>query len=223
MRSILVFILVAVVVVVSVQRSRTFATATERIVTTVVAAGVLVIGFSSASHAGSIQKDRAPTTKMVCSVGAHQFCIWPEHRKFLPVFQQMTTRLDHVPETLAAAEHTSYEQGLRGHEYEGHDFSLLEGQAFQAAFGVALQSDFHLPTKLCPLASPELESQRSDLLWKLTAWLTVRIYGVAQPSAVHGGVSDVMDEVVPLLQQTDDVQAAWVEARRSDIVSFHCA
>jgi hypothetical protein len=222
-RAFLAFLLAAAAIIVSAQRHRSFASTLERTITTFVAAGVLLIGFSFTAHAGSVQQDRAPTTNMTCTVGSHQFCIWPEHQKFLPVFQQMTVRLDQVPEILAAAEQTSYEQGLRGHEYEGHDFSLLEGQPFQAAFGVALQSDFHVPTKLCPLPTPELEAQRSDLLWRLTAWLTVRVYGAGQPSGIHGGISDAMNEVVPLTQQPDDVQAAWVDARKTDITAFHCA
>lgn len=157
---------------------------------------------------------------MLCTVGTHTLCLWPEHIKFLPAFQQMTERMDQIPADQVRLPTVVYEQGLRGKIDEGHGFGLLEGQPFDAASDIAIAADFSLP--FCPLATPELNEERSNLFWRLSAWLTVHISGGGQPAALHGGFENEMAEVLPLTQQSEDVQARWVQARKDEIKGFVC-
>jgi hypothetical protein len=215
-------VLVAVAIVVPQQRGQRFGPRWAPLAITGVGLATLVGCAVLVDQAGPVQVLRRPTNNMRCSDGAHVFCVWPEHHRFLGVFQQMTDRLDAVPTALVQANPISYELGLRGPEHDLEDFSLLEGQPWQAAFGVAVQNIGKSFETLCTAASPELSDKRSEMIWELVTWLAVRIYGDGQPSALQGGSGVDMNEMIALTRQPEEVQAKWFSARKDAVDQTPC-
>jgi hypothetical protein len=186
-------------------------------VLTVVLAG---IGIAMA-HIGPVKVQRL-SSKKLCSVGRHSFCIWPEHRKYLVSFNEMSRRLDAVPPGLFPINSRSYEVGLLGAANDTQGFSLLEGQTWQAGFIVAGQSVTHGFTRFCNAPTPALQAKKNQAFWELVSWLSIRIHGGGLPAELHGGPSVNMNDIERITKTSEESQAQWIATRKSIYNSTPC-
>ncbi|HEY1619338.1 MAG TPA: hypothetical protein VGG25_17080 [Streptosporangiaceae bacterium] len=177
----------------------------------VVVAAVVVMPLSQ-----NVLEARATPAEPLCSATVSKVCLWPEDRKYLGDVTALALRAERLP-ALFRVPSAFYEQGLQPRTDAG-DFSLDNGSVsdglmwFVAATmeGDVWASTFGSRACFPPSMSEASYSKLQHAALLLTQWLTTRIFGGVQPSAVFGGPPGVDPVAVGhLAEEPEATQAAF--------------
>lgn len=165
---------------------------------------------------------RAPVAKPLCVHGAMEYCLWPEHAKYVPMVRALDRRVAALPVQLALPDRvvdyalsgsTTWTDGDVEVELPGSfspEFDISAGSRWALARGVASAILSRVFTECKPGAEPDPE-HRWDQLY---AWLEWRLagggspdYGTNAPAGLQEAWS-VGRQVAD--RQSDADQATWV-------------
>lgn len=171
-----------------------------------IAAFVVVFG---AHQVTTVISYRDPIAQPLCVQGEIEYCLWPEHAKYVPMVEAVDQRVADLPIQLALPEKI-VDYALSGStQWVGPDmaialegtfppeFDISEGSQWALARGVASAITSEVFAECESDASRDLDSQRNQLF----AWLEWRLAG--------GGAPDYQTNAPAQLE------AAWSTGHRS--------
>jgi hypothetical protein len=174
--------------------------AASRLVLPALVAVAIAVALSATAPVTS----RAPADEAICVDGSRtRLCIWPEHEKYLSIIEDISTRIDHLPNAFAVPPRIN-EYGVEevdyvedGVHYPIEDappyFSIIEGSTWSYAGGIAYAID-NATREGCDFFNPALPDA-GPRLNALHAWLEAYLVG--------GGVPDYSTNARP------ETQEAW--------------
>ncbi|BCL15773.1 hypothetical protein [Micromonospora sagamiensis] len=157
----------------------------------------------------SVVGHRAPVAKPLCIQGVMEYCLWPEHAKYVPMIQDLDRRLAALPVQLPAPERV-VDYALSGStEWIDEEIEVELPGAFPPEFDISTGSRWALARGI---AAAILDSTFADCghrtqpdpdhRWdQLHAWLEWRLAG--------GGTHDYSTNA------PSDLQAAWSVGRQT--------
>jgi len=174
-----------------------------------VAVAALVV---AASHVAlPVQQPRSPVASPLCVNGHIEYCLWPEHEKYVPLIRQVDAEVGAVPLDLPLPPKivdyslSGSTQWIDGNQVElpgeyAPEFDISEGSRWALARGVAKAITRSVLSTCERSAAIEDPAHHWDLL---LAWLEVRLAGGGSPDYTTNAPANI--------------QAAWFEARRVSV------
>lgn len=204
---------------------------TPKVVRATAAVAILVVALSSFWSSGALVEARAAPAAPLCTDTRPTMCLWPEERKYEPVFAAMATRIDALPASIFRSPASFSEQGLlppTGHYEDGAplyngSFYILEGSTWDAGVTIADGILRESIGPACAAAEPTEQNRLTQSYGELSVWLTARITGAGQPSQIHGGPPGVdVRAVGELIRRPESEQVAWVRDHIRAIHAVRC-
>lgn len=150
---------------------------------------------------------RSPVAQPLCVRGAMDYCLWPEHEKYVPLIKSVDSAVADLPGEVAIPERV-VDYSLSGStRWEGEvqielrgdfpsEFDISEGSRWALARGIAAAI-----TKSTLSGCASVAGSDDEHRWEqLSAWLEARLAGSRSP--------DYTTDAPPELQE------AWAEGRR---------
>ncbi|MGK5444854.1 hypothetical protein ACSNN7_23925 [Micromonospora sp. URMC 105] len=200
----------------------------------VVVALAALVGVVVAHLTTTVVTHRAPVAKPLCVQGKIEYCLWPEHAKYVPLVEDLDRRLAALPVQLPLPERV-VDYSLSGSqrwidEYSSvqlpgtfaPEFDISEGSRWALARGVASAIVSSVFAECDRDARPDPERRRD----RLFAWLEWRLAG--------GGTPDYTTDAPGNLQaawavghrtaggESEPEQAAWVSGLIAETKERYC-
>jgi hypothetical protein len=200
----------------------------------VVVALVALLGTVTAHVSTTLVSYRSPTAEPLCVEGTIEYCLWPEHAKYVSMVEGLDHQVAHLPLQLALPKRvvdyalsgsTQWIDPRTSVELAGTfapEFDISEGSRWALARGVAWAIDGTVFAECDPLAEPDPQDRRSQLY----AWLEWRLagggtpdYGTNAPNALQAAWS-IGRQVAA--RQSEPDQAKWAWTIIADTKKNHC-
>ncbi|MEU7021181.1 ABC transporter permease [Streptomyces sp. NPDC046203] len=190
--------------------------------TRVVAIGSVLcslFALAAALFAGELRVERpASATEPLCDradESAPQVCVWPEHRKYLPLLTEMAQRLDRPGQPWVKTPSEFYEVGLRRGQWGDRGFDIAEGHVRTAAIAMA---DQVFTTSLGRCVPPLKERRAWQAIDNIHLWLEYQAVGQDPAAADEGlhltGVTTAQREATEATRKTSAEQEKWIAQER---------
>jgi hypothetical protein len=201
-----------------------------RLVASVIALGLAVIVHSSTT----VRVHRAPVAKPLCVQATIQYCLWPEHVKYVPLIKTVDAQVAALPGHLPLPARV-VDYALSGrikwiNEYDAIDlpgdfppeFEISDGSRWGLARGVASAIVSSVFADCSPDAPEDPQQRRDELL----AWIEWRLAG--------GGTPDYRTDAPQALQAawavgrnvaahgSEQEQTAWLTELTSTVKKNYC-
>ncbi|WP_328474915.1 hypothetical protein OHA21_16490 [Actinoplanes sp. NBC_00393] len=199
-----------------------------------VAVSVVALGAVVAAHmATTALGPRRPAANPLCVQGTIEYCLWPEHAKYVPLVRSADERLAALPVRLALPRRvvdysmsgsTRWVDGMEIEVAGVHDaeFDISEGSRWALARGLATAIANTVFAGCSVDARPDPE-HRWD---RLRAWLESRLAGGGEPDYRTNAPYEFQDAWSAGRRMAADPsqqrQAAWVSMLIAEVVASHC-
>ena len=176
---------------------------------------------------------RQPASDPLCVQGAIEYCLWPEHEKYIPLVKAADARVAALPADLplpprvvdyALSGSTVYVDLTHSIERQGdfpHEFDISEGSRWGLARGIATAISREIFKSCAVQAKPDPERRRDQIF----AWLEWRIAGGGSPDYTTDAPGEMQDAWTVGRQtatRSEPEQAEWVNRTISEVKTLHC-